>query len=261
MGSSLRRTLHLFIIGAMLARMHFVSYIMAIVNSVLWLLIIFVPAVLLTGKPVDAFRTFIPGVLALSVGGVGMWAATEFLRWYVYEGLTDLFRENGLGVVHYLLAGAPIEALTHGVPTFLLAGIGVCAYLKLPLDVIVPTNPLALVAAVLASIPVYMVCGSIIAYFYTTTRISDAWTNLIQMLLALGTIVPPSIGGPPELYLANPATLVAELARAAYNANIIPSWELVVLTPVLSIVWLIVALLVGRLCDTYIARHGIEYRI
>ncbi len=261
MREALTRLLHLFYVGFTLARMHLTSYTASIASSVLWFTVIFVPVVVFTPEPTRAIHVFLPGVFGLSAASVGMWVATEFLRWYVYEGLTDMFRECGLNVFHYLLMGIHTDVPVHVVVSYFLASSIACIYVGLNLGVIVPENPAYLLLAYLTAIPVYLLCGALIAYLYTVTPIAGAWTNIIQMSVLVGTVIPPSVLPDPVYALVNPATIVAELARAAYEANFIPVSILLPLTPLVIVAYTITAYVISRACDRYIAKHGIRFRI
>ncbi len=247
-------------VGTILARLHIVSYLTSIINGVLWLVLVLVPSIVLTGRTVEALLTFLPGVFALIAASSGMWTATEFLRFYVYQGLTDMFRECGLTVFHYLVCGIHIDVLLIGLATYLLASTVSCLYLGVDLSILVPGDPIAIAIAFVTAIASYMLCGSLIAYLYTVTRIGGVWTNLIQMLLVIGTIIPPSVLPSPWIALINPATIVAELLRASYGTNILPKNTLFILSLPLTAIYIVLSYVVSKACERRIARYGVEYR-
>ncbi len=258
---ALRKLLHLLYVGTALARMHASSYLAATINAVLWFTLIFVPSILLTGNPEQAFLTFLPGVFALTIASTGMWSATEFLRWYVYQGLTDLFRECGLNVFHYLLCGIHTDVALQGFATYLLAAFVACYYANLDPLLVIPANPVLMVLAIAVAIPTYLLCGALMAYLYTATRIGGVWTNIIQMIVIVGTIVPPKALPIPWIALLNPATIVAELLRASYGTNTFSVEHLLALTPILATLYVVLAYVIAQASDRRIARYGIEFRI
>ena len=166
---ALRRTLYLFYIGTYLARMHIVSYIASIINSLLWFLVIFGPTLMFSPDPVRALRTFLPGTLAFTAASVGMWVSTEFLRWYVYHGLTDMFRECGLNVFHYLVLGVHIDVLIHVVLSYFLIAAVASFYVVSDVSLILPSNTLLFIIAVILAIATYILCGALLALLYTIT--------------------------------------------------------------------------------------------
>jgi len=254
------KLLRLLYIGLNLSRMHLVSYVVNGLSAALWLLVIFVPTVVLTGHPLHAFRIFLPGVFAMSAGAIGMWIATEFTRWSVYQGLTDMFRECGLGVLHYLVSCVIVDCVAMSVVTYFITACGVAAYISGSLSIVLPQNPLLFVYAVALSIPPYLLCGAATSLLYVKTRISGAWTNLFQMALALGTVVPPKAFGVPWIALVNPATVVAEVMRCAYGAPTMPPSILLPLTPLIAGIEIGLAVLLAQRADREIAVRGIEFR-
>lgn len=248
-------------VGTALSRLHFQSYLVSVVSSILWFLVVFVPTSVFSPNPVAALRIFVPGIFAFGAASVGSWVATEFTRWYVYQGLTDFFRECGLGVEHYLLCGIHIDATSLNLAVFLASFSIASIYVAGSISVAVPSNPLLLAAAVASATAPYMLCGALTAYLYCKTRISGSLTILVQLVYSLGTIVPPTALPNPWIAFANPATVVAELARAAYGANTVPLQQLAIVSPVAVATELILAHVVSKACDKEIAMHGLEFRI
>ena len=257
---SLRRFIHLLYIGTSLARMHLTSYVASVINTVLWFAIIFVPATYFSPNPLRAIHVFLPGTIGFTAAATGMWVATEFLRWYVHQGLTDMFRECGLNVFHYLVCGVHIDLLAHTVISYFAATLFTLAYLHASPAQVLPQNPYLFILAVLTAVPAYLLCGSLIAYLYTVTPLGGVWTNIIQMVVTIGTIVPPTVLPKPELALINPAALAAELARASYEANFIPINTLLTLVVPLTLTYLILSYVIATYCDKYIAKYGLRYR-
>jgi len=256
----LRRFTHLLYIGTNLARMHVSSYVASTINTVLWFSIVFVPTTLFSPNPLKALHVFLPGTIGFTAAATGMWVATEFLRWYVHEGLTDMFRECGLNVFHYLVCGFHIDLITLTLVSYLAVTSLATTYLGVPITHVLPTNPLLFALAFILAVPAYLLCGALIAYLYTVTPVGGAWTNLIQMVLIVGTIVPPKVLPNPELALINPAVLASELARASYGANFIPVNTLLVLATPLALTYLALAYIISKYCDKYIAKYGIRFR-
>lgn len=256
----LRRMLHVLYIGFVLSRMHIAGYIASIVNSILWFIVMFVPTVIFSGYPLEALSVLLPGIYALTVASSAMWTSTEFLRWNVYQGLTDMYRENGLTVFHYLLSNSVVDSVVLGTSTYLLSAYIIASYLGLGIDAALPKNYLYLFLAIALSIPTYLLVGSIIGYLMASTSISGSWVNIIQMVIALGTIVPPKTFPNAWLLLANPPTIVAEILRIGYNSNTLPSNTLIIIGMAMIFVYTALGYFIGVLCDKRIARYGLEYR-
>ncbi len=256
----LLRILKILYFGTYLIKIHLTSYIASIINGALWFILILVPAMTFSEDVSKAFTIFLPGVLVLMSCGVAVAAAIEFLRWYVNQGLTDMFRECGLNVFSYLLSGVHIDTFIFGLLSYMLIGAASSYYVGLKPSAIIPLRPLYFMASLLTIIPAYLLIGSMTAYIYTVTRISSAWMLLAQMILTIGTLVPPSTSVNPLIYLINPATLASELARAAYGSNVVDESILIVLALPLSVIYIIIAYLLGVRSDRYISRYGLEYR-
>lgn len=259
-GLNMRRILHVLYIGFVLSRMHITSYIASIASSVLWFTIMFVPTVIFSGHPLEALSLLLPGVYALAIASAAMWTSTEFLRWNVYHGLTDLYRENGLTVFHYLLSNSIVDSILFGVSTYILSAYIVSSYLGIEIFAALPKNYLYLFIAIALAIPTYLLVGSIIGYLMASTSISGSWVNIIQMIIAFGTIVPPKAFPNAWILLANPPTIVAEILRIGYNSNAIPSGILIVIGIIMIFLYTALGYIIGVLCDRRIARHGLEYR-
>jgi ABC-2 type transport system permease protein len=257
---NMRRLAHLIYIGFQLAKMHITSYVASIVSSVLWFSIMFIPTVLFSGLGVQALLALAPGVYAMAVAMSAMWVSTEFLRWNVYHGLTDLFRECGLNVFHYLLSNSIVDVIFTGFASYFLSIAIASAYLKISITAALPQNPIYIALATLLAIPVYLLMGALIGYLMTSTNISGVWVNIIQILTTFGTVVPPKIFPNPWIALANPATIVAELFRAGYGINNLPLTQLLTLTPLFTAIFIVVSSWIGLLCERRIARYGMEYR-
>jgi ABC-2 type transport system permease protein len=257
---SIRKAIHIIFVGFQLAKMHVTGYIASIISSVLWFTLMFIPTVLLSGLGGQALLMLAPGVFAMSMAMSSMWSATEFLRWYVNQGLTDLFRECGLNVFHYLFSGVLVDTAIAGMAGYLLSAVVASAYLGIDPRIFLQANPLYIALALIAAIPVYLAIGSLVGYILTATRISTAWISLLQTLTSIGTVIPPKVFPDPRIALVNPATIVAELFRAAYGTNIIPLNSLLLLTPPYVIALTLIGYWLGMLSEKRIARHGLEYR-
>lgn len=257
----MRRILHVLYIGFVLSRMHIAGYIASIVNSILWFIVMFVPTVIFSGYPLEALSVLLPGIYALTVASSAMWTSTEFLRWNVYQGLTDMYRENGLTVFHYLLSNSVVDSVVIGTSTYILSAYIIASYLGLGIEAALPKNYLYLFLAIALSIPTYLLVGSIIGYLMASTSISGSWVNIIQMIIALGTIVPPKTFPNAWILLANPPAIVAEILRIGYNTNTLPPDILVAIGVAMIFVYTALGYFIGVLCDKRIARHGLEYRL
>jgi len=256
----LTKVFKLMYIGTYIARIHLSSYIAWLVNSVLWFIFIFTPVMMLSEDVVKAFQTFVPGLLVMSCGGVAISATVEFLRWNVNQGITDTFRENGLNVFAYLLTGVHIDVIVHGLLSYTLLALGLSNYLNIGLPEVLPKNPVLFTIAIIALIPTYLLIGSITAYVYTVSRVSSAWMLIVQMLIAVGTVIPPNILTSSYLFLVNPLTIVAELARASYGQNVFELDTLLQLSIIALPLYVVVAYFISIKSDKYISRRGLEYR-
>ncbi len=259
--SIFRKYLHLMYIGTYFAKMHLTSYLTSILNAVLWFALVFGPTVVFSPDPVRALRTFLPGTIGFTAASIGMWVSTEFLRWYVYHGLTDMFRECGLGVLHYLICGIHIDLLIDVVLGYFAVMSFASLYVGFNPSLVLPEDPLLFLLAIALAVPPYLLCGSLIAYLYVKTPIGGVWTNVIQMAVVMGTIIPPATIPIPELTLINPATLTAEIARASYGTNTIDKTTLLTLTPIITAVQLALTYIVTKQTEKQIAKQGIRYRV
>ncbi len=257
---NLKKTLHVIYVGFVLSKMHITAYVAAIINTILWFTIIFVPATVFSEDPKMAVSMFLPGVYALTVASAAMWTATEFLRWNVYHGLTDLYRENGLTVFHYLISYSIVDSIFFGVATYFASTYIIASYTGLSFFNALPANPQYLLLAIVVAIPMYLLMGSLIGYLMASTSVSGAWINIIQMIVAFGTIVPPKTIPSGWLILLNPSTYVAEILRIGYNTNTVSSNALVVSIPIAIALFTLLGYWIGFLCDKRIARYGLEYR-
>jgi len=256
-----RRLLHLIYVGTYMARMHIPSYAVAFVNNIMWFLVVYIPLVLYSPDPLTALYVFMPGVFGMGIASSSMWTSTEFLRWYLYQGLTDMFRECGLGVLHYLLSAIHIDVLIFGVFTYLSMAFATAFFTGLSPYLMVPHNAFYFALAIAVALPTYLLCGSLVGYLYTVTPIGGVWTNIIQMGIMVGTVVPPTVAPDPRLLLLNPATIVAELVRASYSANTLDINTIIIVSIAVIPLYTVLAYLVSRSCEKYIAVHGLKYRV
>lgn len=257
----IKKFIHLLYIGTQLARMHAISYIASFLNSVLWFLVLYIPVTVLSPNQILAIKTFLPGVFGMTVASLSMWTATEFLRWYVYHGLTDMFRECGFSVLHYLVSAVHIDVILFATSTYFTSAIAAALTIGIDPSIMLPHNGTYFLIAFIVAIPTYLLYGSLIGYLFTSTSIGGVWTNIFQMIIALGTIIPPSIAPDPRILLINPATIVAELVRAAYGTNIIDLNTLALLAPIAVVLYSLATYLISNKCEKYIAKHGLKYRI
>jgi ABC-2 type transport system permease protein len=256
----MRRILHLLYIGIQLAKANAISYVAYIVSTVLWLVIILVPATLFSNLKEQALLTIVPGVYAMFVETCALWTSTEFLRWLVYTGLPDLFRECGLSIYHYLLSYSLVDAILASLASHFLSMVIASAYLGIDIGIAIPKDMLCIVLAIALAIPVYMLIGTLMGYLLVSTSISSVWSHVINILMFFGTVIPLNVLPNPWLALVNPATIVAELFRAGYGTSALPLPYLFILTPTLIAVFTAFAKLIGQLCEKRIAKFGLEYR-
>lgn len=261
MNVNLKKIAYLLYIGTQLARMHAVSYIASFLNSILWFLVLYIPVTVLSPNQILAIKTFLPGVFGMTIASLSMWTATEFLRWYVYHGLTDMFRECGFSVLHYLISAVHIDVILFATSTYFASAIAATLVVGLDPFIMFPHSVAYFIIALIVAIPTYLLYGSLIGYLFTSTSIGGVWTNIFQMIITFGTIVPPSIAPDPRILLMNPATIVAEFVRAAYGTNIIDVNTLTLLTPIVILLYSLTAYLISNKCEKYIAKYGLKYRV
>lgn len=257
---SLNRHMRLLYLGIVLVRLHLTSYLSLIVNVVFWSILLIIPASMFSPDPYTSLRTFVPGLVAMSIASMGLWTGTEFLRWMVHEGLTDMFRENGLGVYHYILSTLPVDIVLLGVIPLLLLGVISSWFFRIDCLWIVKGNILPLILGVLSLMIVELFYGSLSGYLYTKTRLSSSWTGLLQILVTIGTVMPSNVYPNPYLAFLNPASLSAELLRASYGVSSIDVLHLVFATMPLILLYLYLSMHLSKSADKLIAKYGIEYR-
>lgn len=261
MTMDIKKVAYLLYIGTQLARMHAISYITSFLNSVLWFLVLYIPVTVLSPNQVLAIKTFLPGVFGMTIASLSMWTATEFLRWYVYHGLTDMFRECGFSIIHYLVSALHIDVILFATSTYFASTIAAALAIGLDLSIMLPHSVAYFMMALIVAIPTYLLYGSLIGYLFTSTSIGGVWTSIFQMIITFGTIVPPSVAPDPRMLLINPATIVAELVRASYGTNVIDTNTLTLLTPITIVLYSLSAYLISNKCEKYIAKYGLKYRM
>lgn len=257
----IRNVVVLTYLGFRLMRYFVTGYLTSVLNSVLWFLLVYAPVITFTTDPARTVQLFLPGFLAYTVVSWCGWAATEYLRHFLYEGLLDLYRECGLGVREYLVSTMLSEGIVIPVLTYIALYVAAVEYAGLPLTAAFPRNWLYAVLALVLALPPAYLYGNLVALFFTLTPAGNIWTNLIQMTLLIGTVIPPTVSPRPELVLLNPATTAAELMRWAYGTTTIAPEHMLVAAPVTAVVSLVLGHVAGSLCDKYIAKHGVRYVI
>ncbi|MEM4946918.1 MAG: hypothetical protein QXH05_02050, partial [Thermosphaera sp.] len=173
----LDRYLRLLYVGAILVKLHLTSYLSLIVNVIFWSILLIIPTSMFSPDFSNSLKTFIPGLVAMSIASMGLWTGTEFLRWMVHDGLTDMFRENGLGVYHYIVSTLPIDVILLGIIPLLLLGVISSWFFEIDYLWILTGDMLPLLMGVLSLMIVELFYGSLSGYLYTKTRLSSSWTG------------------------------------------------------------------------------------
>lgn len=261
MVSSLRKYYKLLYAGYVVARLHATSYLFASVSSFFWFLIIMLPAVHYSDRPEHLVLVFVPAYLAMFVASIGSNTATEFLRWLVYEGLTDVYREAGLGPFHYTVSTWFFDFLAAFLSFSLLAtvlgeytGLGSTWFIE-------NMNPVVLPLLVTASFSVEIFFGGLTALVYTHTRLGASFQGLLQMVLAVSAFMPLWRIPYPVLGLANPAAFLAEIARLLYGVSTVEHVVLYLLSPLLLATYFLVGYAMYMASDKVLARYGVEFRV
>jgi len=257
----LTRYLRLLYVGGVLARLHLTSYISWIINGVFWSIILIIPASYLSPDPLITLKLLVPGIVGMSLASTGLWTGTEFLRWMVHDGLTDMFRENGLGVYHYIVCTLPVDLMLTGLASLALLGLVSSGFYSINPAWWLEGNPLLITLGLSTLMVVELFYGALAGYLYTRTRLSGSWTGLLQIVVTVGTIIPASTYPLPYIAFLNPASLSAELLRASYGISGFEPAFLVLLTGILTPTYLYIGWILSKKSDELIARHGLEYRI
>jgi ABC-2 type transport system permease protein len=255
------RYLRLLYVGGVLARLHLTSYLAWIINGVFWSIILIIPASYLSPNPVITLKLLVPGIIGMSLASTGLWTGTEFLRWMVHDGLTDMFRENGMGVFHYIVCTLPVDLLLSGVVSLALLGLVSSGFYGIDPVWWLRGDPLLMTLGLFTLMVVELFYGNLAGYLYTKTRLSSSWTGILQIGVTVGTVIPASAYPLPYLAFLNPASLSAELLRASYGVSGFLSRPLMLLTSVLTPTYLLVGWVLSKKCDELIARYGLEYRM
>ncbi|MEM4537956.1 MAG: hypothetical protein QXP68_04335 [Thermosphaera sp.] len=256
----LDRYLRLLYVGAILVKLHLTSYLSLIVNVIFWSILLIIPTSMFSPDFSISLKTFIPGLVAMSIASMGLWTGTEFLRWMVHDGLTDMFRENGLGVYHYIVSTLPIDVILLGIIPLLLLGVISSWFFEIDYLWILTGDMLPLLMGVLSLMIVELFYGSLSGYLYTKTRLSSSWTGLLQIMVTIGTVIPSKAYPNPYLAFVNPASLSAELLRASYGVSCIESSHLVFITLPFIFFYTYLSKLFSKWADELMAKYGVEYR-
>ncbi|MGC8982260.1 MAG: hypothetical protein ACP5KA_00665 [Desulfurococcaceae archaeon] len=258
--SAIKAFIRLTYLGFVMARQHAVSYIAYIINAVFWLLLVMLPSAIYSRNPHQFVVLFLPAYVAMMVASTGASSAFEFLSWYVYQGLTDVYREAGLGVYHYLVSSHVVDFLISLTSYFLLAFI-VGSQIGLEPAWFLRVNPLYFSLLFPAAVAVETFFGGLVAVILTTTRIGTGFYGFLLMLLSITAYTPLWLLPSPLLGFLSPAVLVAELLRASYGYSTIPGGLLLGMALLLILVYYFAGYAMCKLADKTIAKYGIEFRM
>lgn len=257
----LERYCKLLYAGYVIVRQHTSSYLGTAISSSLWFLVIMIPAVHYSDQPELLVALYTPAYLALFVASMGSSTSVEFLRWLAYEGLTDVYREAGLGTFHYTVSTWPFDLLTAFVSFSLLASVlGERSGLG-PLWFATNINLTGLPLFLIAAFSVEVFFGGLTALIYTHTRLSASFQGLIQMVLSISAFVPLWRLPTPVIGLLNPAVYLAEVARFLYGVSIIEEQILLALSPFLVTVYFLAGHAMFKSSDKVLAMYGLEFRV
>lgn len=260
MSKVLSRYYRLLYAGYVVARQHATSYLAAAVSSFFWFLIIMLPAVYYSDNPEQLVAVYTPAYLALFMASAGANSSAEFLRWYVYEGLTDVYREAGLGVYHYTVSTWLFD-FTIAIASYTLLATTVGYYTKLGPLWFTRLNPLLLPLILVSAFSTLVFFGGVIALLYTHTRLGGSFHGLVQMAIAVSAYTPLWRLPNPLIGLLNPAVYLAEVTRLIYGYSTIPSIILLALSPALIVLYFLAGYSMFKLSDRVIARYGLEFRV
>lgn len=258
--SALKMFLRLTYVGLAMARQHITSYVASLVGTVFWFLLIMIPSALYSGDPRSLLVLYLPSYFAMALAMASTSDSVEFLRWYVYDGLTDVFREAGLGVYHYVVSCFVVDVLFVFASFAVLAsvtghyaGLDACWFLGL--------NPAFIPLVVLASLATQVFFGGLTSVIYTNTRFGGGFHGFLQMVVAASTYIPLWRLPNPLLGLVNPTLVLAEVLRASYGYSSITSSLLVPMSSALAVLHFLAGYTLFRVADRTIARYGVEFRV
>ncbi len=255
-----RRVLSLIYIGLRLNVFYIPVMVLFSLSAALWFVLIVGPTTLLAQDRARALLMFLPGLLTTIVVSCGMHESTEFLRLYVRQGIFDMFRECGLGVLHYLIANVLLDILVIGIPSYVAASLLVLSYAKLGVTVLVPKSWTLLMLGLAALTLSHILFGMLVACLYTYTAISEMWLGILEACVAMCSLIPPTVFPVPEIGLVIPVTLVTEILRAAYGTDTLPVHLLLPSLVPSLILQAMLALALSRLCERHIAKHGVPLK-
>ncbi|GEM_PF-921229 len=255
-----RRALTLMYIGFRLSLYYIPLMIMYALSAALWFVFILNPVALLAKSKSQALLTFLPGLLTAIVVSCGMHESTEFLRFYVRQGIFDMFRECGLGVLHYLIANVLFDIFVIGMPSYLLSALIVLYYTGLSPTLLIPHSITMFVLGLAALVISHILFGMIVACLYTFTTLSEVWLGMLEAFVAVCSLLPVSAFPSTIAGLALPVTLVTEIMRAAYGTNTVPTNILLPALALSGACQIAATYLMHKLCERHIAKRGVPLR-
>jgi len=258
--SAIKLFLQLTYIGFALARQHITSYVTSLLGSVFWFILLMIPSAMYSGNPEALVVLYLPSYLAMAICMVSISSSVEFLRWYVYDGLTDMYREAGLGVYHYVLSGFVVDASFAFTSFAILASIA-GQYAGLSPMWFLRLNPVFIPLVILASLSTEVFFGGLTSVIYTNTRLGGGFHGFLQMAVAISTYTPLWLLPNPFIGFVNPAILLAEVMRAGYGYSTIPGDLLLIISPGLIALYFLVGFALFKAADKTIAKYGLEFRV
>ncbi|NPA70622.1 MAG: hypothetical protein GXO26_07410 [Crenarchaeota archaeon] len=256
--SYLSKIIALIRIGVRLSKFFVTSYISTILNSVFWGVVVFGSALVFAKEPLQIVYFYLPGLLVFGMASGGVWAATDYFRFYYHQGLTDMFLECGVGIFEYSIMTFLVDGLLISSLTFIFMLFIASLYANVSMIEVLPKFYTPLLIGVASSIPVFIFSCCIVGLLLATTPIEMAWINMLQFVFLLGTIIPPQILGTFSFFL--PWTIPSELMRAAYGTNMIPIPELYVIDLITVIIMIIISIVIAKICDKQVRKKGISIR-
>ncbi len=245
-------------IGIRLSKFFITSYISTILNGVFWGVIVFGSALVFAKAPLQIVYLYLPGLFVFGMASGGVWASTDYFRFYYHQGLTDMFLECGVGILEYSLMTFLVDGLLISFLTFIFMLFIASVYANVPMINVLPRNYVPMIVGIVSSIPIFIFSCCIVGLLLATTPIEVAWINMLQFIFLLGTIIPPQILGTFSFFL--PWTIPAELMRAAYGTNMIPIPELYIVDIISVIATIIASIIVAKICDRQVRKKGISIR-
>ncbi len=253
-----RDILNMLYVGLRLAKYHIRFYILSIIGVILWFVVVFCTGLVLSANPINVVRYYFPGIIAFSMLSNGLWNAVEYFRFYLYQGLTDLFMECGITILDYSVMFLLVDGLAISLITYILIVVIASFYINKPIILLLPKKIIPFVVGILSSIPEFILSSSMIGLLLASTPIEEAVVSILQFVYLVGTVIPPNTIGTIAYFF--PGTIASELLRAGYGTNTLSIETLYIVDLVCIVVQIISAIFISRLCDRVVKKRGIVIR-